>query len=123
MSMISWTTLAVAVLALAGAPAAAQEPSIEMQAEIPFAFYVGGERMPPGTYEVETFPDSSSSPILSVERAEPAEGQQHFVSVGTIPVGPTDPSERPRLVFEKVGDVNLLVKVVPEDGTVRRIQR
>lgn len=120
-----WSVLAVAIAALAAAPAFAQEPVIDVKAEIPFDFYVGGQRMPAGTYEIENFPDDYSSPVMniSVERADPVEGEPHFASVSTIAVRPTDPSEGPRLVFERVGDVNLLVKVVPADGNVRKVER
>lgn len=117
--------LAAAFAAFAALPAAAQDPVIEVQAEIPFDFYVGGEHMPAGTYEIENFPDDYTSPTLnlSVEKVDAADGESHFTSIPTVAIRPTEPSEGPRLVFERVGDVNLLVKVIPTDGNVRRVER
>jgi hypothetical protein len=93
-------------------------------ANIPFAFIVDGETLPPGEYEIEVGP-GHAQPVLTIQSAEPMgqDNEYRFVAVLTTPGDLSAVSGKPRLVFTKVGNHNFLAKVNPRDGTaVRKVR-
>jgi hypothetical protein len=123
MRFILSTLVVATALALTGGVALAQgPPGLNLRAEVPFEFIVDGRTFPPGSYEVETLRPDADAPVLTIQRATADEsGELRFVNVMTVPAGKADAAESPKLVFERVGDLNFLEKVVPDTGTVREI--
>lgn len=120
------STLTVGAVALLAAPAPAQmakeQPGLSLEVEVPFEFVVNGKTFPSGVYEVDSVPEEENAPVLTIQRAKPAEnGDLRFVNVMTRPVRRAETGERPSLVFERVGDENFLEEVVPHTGMVREV--
>jgi len=111
-----------AALALAvarPAPAAARD---KMTADVPFDFVVAGKTMPAGNYVIEVGPGMEAPSVVSLQTTKSTDDDLHFkkVLVVTTPAARVD-DKQPHLVFEKVGDLYFLDKVVPRTGTVKEI--
>jgi len=91
-------------------------------ADIPFDFIVEGHKMPAGSYEVEVAPGTTNPPVLAIETESPSKDEIRYRKVFAV----TTPADRiddrqPKLIFEKVGDVHFLAKVVPDSGAVKKV--
>jgi hypothetical protein len=121
-SVLSTLVCGVALALMGGAALAQGPPGLSLKVDVPFEFLVGGETLPPGSYKVETLQPHADAPVLTIQRTKPNEaGELRFVNVMTVPAGEADAAESPKLILERVGDLNFLEKVVPDTGTVRGI--
>jgi hypothetical protein len=85
------------MLALGGA-AVARADDGKAVVNVPFAFMVGGTRLPAGHYIISDTGDDDGVVTISS-----ADGRQ-AVYMTTIPGGSTEPAATPELVFERLGD-------------------
>jgi hypothetical protein len=119
---VEFAFAAALALLTAGTAQAQQATAPEITAKIPLAFMVSGEKMPAGTYRIDIGPGPTSPPILAIQVTSTSKDEMRFKKVlaATTPAAEVDRT-RPKLVFDKVGDVYFLEKVVPSTGTVEKL--
>jgi hypothetical protein len=113
----SWMMFTTAVIALSTASAARaqDETGVELVSKVPFAFVVGGVRLPPGDYVVKEIADGVAFAI------EGADG--HAIVLTQASESPAEGSDaEPGLGFKKYGDVYFLARISPRDGVAREIE-
>jgi hypothetical protein len=105
-------TLAIALVAFAFLPAAAQS---RMQVNVPFAFTVNGMTLPAGHYFVhETFGTDNSTWTI--------DGDRNFAKIITHSVESPVKDHAPSLIFLKVGESYLLTQIWNESHYGRELQ-
>ena len=110
MKKISMAAFAVAVIMLAGClPSMAQGGSLRVTFTTPFSFYVGGAKLPAGTYTISPQPDDPS--VLIVQNASGS----HIVMVEGQPSTKNSPGH-PKLLFNRYGTGEFLEGVEAESG-------
>jgi hypothetical protein len=119
-------TLAVVGLLLIGAAGTASaQTTLNLIADIPFEFTVGGKTLPAGTYAV----DGRMNPRFLAVRSENSAGAAFFVM--TNPAQATAIPEQEKLVFNRYGNRYFLAQVwtpystwgyeIPKDRSQREL--
>lgn len=108
-----WLVPAAALLVV-GSPAAARAEE-SVVATVPFAFIVGGARMPAGDYVIRESTDDPD--LLSIESKDGL----HTAFILSIPSASNRQSETSELVFKKFAGEHFLSRVEPSDGDWREI--
>jgi len=112
----SFSLLALGAIILFGADLARAQDAVAERVKVPFEFRAGQAVLPAGEYEVR-FDDAAMPGLLRI-RSE--DGRQFaFVLVHAADM-PKDPGDKPRLRFEKDGDVYVLTEVV-DPGAYRAL--
>jgi hypothetical protein len=106
--------LAAAAIAVVGASAASADEVVITNLKVPFAFIVGGVRLPAGDYSVR-----EASTGLDVVKIVSDDGR-HSALVATVPSEP-DPADKNEVVFAKVGRDHFLSRIESSDGNDREI--
>ncbi len=116
MRKMSWTIVAVCVLALSAGLVFAQIAP-RVVANVPFPFYVGNTMLPAGHYEV--YPSNDSAMDLVVRNVDT--GKSVFMPVETRDLATL--TSKSQLVFKKVNDKTYLTEIRPQmsDGFVTRL--
>jgi hypothetical protein len=114
--------LGAALALVVAQPAQAATPN-KMTADVPFDFVVAGRTMPAGNYVIEVGPGMEAPSVVSLQTTKSTDDDLHFknVLVVTTPADRVD-DKQPHLVFEKIGDLYFLDKVVPRSGTVKEVR-
>ena len=113
---VSWIVLATAAIAVGSASAARADEPIVTNAKVPFAFIVGGVRLPAGDYVVQEMADGS--PMVAIVSAD---GQKAALTLTIRWSSLGEAAAQPELLFEKFGSEYFLARVVPSDGDGREI--
>jgi hypothetical protein len=112
--------LALTILTVgAVATASAQLPGTRMSAQIPFAFNVGEQTLPAGTYQVRRIGDNPYT--LYIQNVD---DRREVVIFITDLVDERDSILHNELVFNRYGDVYFLAKITSRyEGIARELQR
>lgn len=108
--------LLVAMIVIAtGAPAKAQSLQYPLNANIPFDFSVGNEKLTAGKYSFRRAQPSAGDMIVQIT------GDGHsIITRSTVPVLTFNPREKSVLIFHRYGDQYFLVQVWPAGATTGR---
>ena len=108
--------LLVAMIVIAtGAPAKAQTLEYPLNANIPFDFTVGNEKLTAGKYSLRRAQPSAGDMIVQITG-----GEHSIITRSTVPVETFRPREKSVLIFHRYGDEYFLVQVWPAGGTTGR---
>ena len=110
---VLWVFLATSLVALGGASVARADDG-KAVVNVPFAFMVGGSRLPAGPYVITRTSDDGSMVTIAS-----ADGRQSVYAT-TIPWSSDDKTTSPELVFERLGDRYVLAEFTLESSDGHR---
>jgi hypothetical protein len=111
---VSWVFLA-AVLVLAGSASVVRADEELVVAHVPFAFIAGDSRLPAGDYIVKEMEGDPS--VIAIASAD----GRRSVFMLTIASPSIETQTQAQLVFDKVGSLYFLARVMPDGGNQREI--
>ncbi len=116
MKIRTFVTLAFATVLVGTLSISAAAADWMMTADIPFAFQVGSTQMPAGLY---TFSRYNSDTTFSIRSAN---GKVSTFAFGS-PVDSSNPSDSPRVVFNRYGDRYFMGRIVLAGGYSTRLPK